>query len=82
MENEKEEAYIKAKSFYNAIEENGNPFETGELEEEHDVQSDFLPYFDVQEFERKDAEKRAKSKKKAEVGSLEDMMEDGGGIDE
>jgi hypothetical protein len=73
---EKKEAYVKAKSFYNAIEENGNPFEAGEVEEEHDIQSDFIPYFDVVEFERKDSERRAKNRKKQDIGTIENMMEE------
>ena len=63
IEQEHKEAYVKAKSYYNAIEENGNPFETGELDGDHEVENDFIPYFDVQEYERKREEKRAKTKK-------------------
>ena len=77
IDDEKTKAYVKAKSYYNMIDEHGNPFEY-EDEDEHDIQNDFIPYFDVEEFERKDKEKRAKIKdKKRETTVIEDMIEDG-----
>jgi hypothetical protein len=72
---EKKEAYVKAKSFYNAIEENGSLYEEME-DDEHDITSEFIPYFDVAEFEKKDKEKRDKLKKKQEIGPLDDLMKD------
>jgi hypothetical protein len=70
---EKKEAYVKAKSFYNAIEEYGNVFKFED--EDHDISNDFIPYFDIEDFEKKDREKREKVKRKQEVGPLDDLME-------
>lgn len=73
IESEHKEAYVKAKSYYNSIEENGNPFETGELDGDHDIESDFIPYFDVQQYEKKQDDRRSKSKKTkvtVEAGNL------------
>ncbi len=72
---EKNEAYVKAKSYFNAIEEYGNVFKC--QDDEHDISSDFIPYFDVEEFERKDKERRDKNKKKKEIGPLDELMEEG-----
>ncbi len=74
---EHKEAYAKAKSYYNMIDEHGNPFEYEDMDE-HDIQNDFIPYFDVEEFERKDRDKRNKIKAKRKENSvIEDMIEDG-----
>lgn len=71
---EKKEAYVKAKSFYNVIEEYGNVFKFED--DDHDISNDFIPYFDVEEFEKKDKDRRDKIKKKQEIGPLDELMED------
>lgn len=81
LNTEREQAYIKAKSYYNMLDEHGSPFEQVDTDEAvgdiHNVQSEFIPYFDVEEFEKEDREKRAKIKsKKRETSVIEDMIED------
>lgn len=65
IENEKEHSYIKAKLFYLTPED---AFDTQEQDEgEFSTATEFMPYFDVKEFERKDEERRAKNRKKKDV---------------
>lgn len=77
MAEEKKEAYVKAKTYYNMIDEHGNPFE-GLEEDEHELTLDFIPYFDVEEFEKKDADRRTKLRDKAKniPGALDEDDED------
>jgi hypothetical protein len=59
---EKEHSYIKAKMFY-AIPEDSFDVQDQDVDDFSFVQ-EFIPYFDVQDFEKKDQERRIKNKKK------------------
>lgn len=62
IKQEKEHAYVRAKMFYMIPEDS---FDTQEQDDgEFGITQDFIPYFDVQEYERKDNEKRLNNKKK------------------
>lgn len=62
IKQEKEHAYVKAKMFYMIPEDS---FDTQEQDEgDFEFTQDFIPYFDVQEYEKKDNERRLKNKKK------------------
>jgi hypothetical protein len=62
---EKVEAYVKAKKWYMTPDD---AFELQEHDEgEFNPSTEFMPYFDVEEFEKKDAERREKARKKKET---------------
>jgi hypothetical protein len=62
IKNEKVEAYVKAKLWYATPDD---LFETQEQDEgDFNPATEFMPYFDVAEFERKDDERRQKARKK------------------
>lgn len=75
---EKKEAYIKAKSFYNALDENGDLYAyIDETTDEQQIDNSFIPYFDVDDYEKRDAERRLKTKKaKAAKDGLQIFEED------
>jgi len=74
IKNEKYESYVKAKMFYMTPED---AFNTQDQDDgEFSFTQEFMPYFDVEEFERKDEERRAKNRKKKDKVSIEDIIDD------
>lgn len=68
------EAYVKARAYYNMVDQHGDAFTEAIADassSDHDVQFDFIPFFDVEAFEAKDAEKRKRLKKAKVVGGLD-----------
>jgi hypothetical protein len=76
IKSEKVESYVKAKKWYMTPDD---AFETQEHDEgEFSPSTEFMPYFDVEEFERKDEERRQKArKKKDEKVGLEAILDEG-----
>jgi hypothetical protein len=75
IEVEHKESYVKAKSYLNVIDEYGDAFEKSDLEGEHDIENEFIPYFDVDDFERKQEDRRQRSKKKKVVENEENLFQ-------
>jgi DNA-directed RNA polymerase specialized sigma24 family protein len=62
---EKTESYVKAKMYVSNVDDGFDEDVIGDSAEADPLSNDFIPYFDIADFEKKVAEKKAKVKQRA-----------------
>lgn len=74
IQNEKKQSYLKAKMFFDRA---NDLYDVQENDEDFSLESDFIPFFDVENFEQKEAAKKleAKMKQKDKLKGIEFFME-------
>lgn len=74
IKKEKKQSYIKAKMFY---ERANDLYDVQETDEDFNLESDFVPFFDVEDFEKKEEKRKldSKTKQREKPRGLDHFME-------